>query len=307
MEQEKPAAKVWTAADYFQLKEGIQSRLAFASMCKSGMWSVRWTPTELQAKWREVLYDEKVAAEAAAKIAGMPATTRRPRWNEAELRVFEQLAGPNAESAIKLFEDNRATWHPTRTLEQVERKMNEINKPKRGKAAKDENDSFTPTPKRSGRQRAASASSPPSSSNDAEDDVSHKLSKRKSEEQLITPQKALKQYPWEAHPDVIAILVGSRAVFEVKELPCIIGRKAVNDPSQKLHIDLSDEGDATKISRSQALIDKNAENKFIIKQTGKALTMVEDADLRDGEAVLLANRAVVTFSSFDFTWIERDS
>lgn len=292
-EDDKPATKTWEAADDYQLKEGIQSRLVFQSMCKSGIWSVRWAASELQARWRDVLYDDTISAEAASNMWSTPHLGRKPRWSESETKVMEAAKSDSSENYIILFEQHREAWHPTRTLAQVEQRMRELkralNREDGGKKGAKASAETSPPAKRSKRGEAASAAVPASAA-----------------PKPVTPQTALNKYPWNDNVDVIGILVGENTVFEIRETPALIGRKPVKPTAdQELHVNLADEGDASTISRVQAVIDVDASYRYTVEQKGKATTSVNNRDLRDAGAIPLLPRAQLQFTNISLTWIPR--
>lgn len=258
-------------------------------MCKSGIWSVRWAASELQTRWREVLYDETIAAEAAAHMWSVEAHGRKPRWNDSETKALEQAKSESFEDVLHCFEQHRAAWHPTRTLAQVAKRVKELKRAltreEGGKKAKPAAPTAEAPPKR---ERAKRGEAVPT---------------------VVTPQSALTKYPWNEHVDVLGILVGENVVFEIRETPAIIGRKAVaaDASDQALHVNLSDEGDASTISRAQAVIDVDASYRYTIEQKGKATTSINGKDLRDAGPIVLAPRSTLQFTNIGLTWIPRPS
>lgn len=278
-------------------------------MCKSGIWSVKWAASELQSRWREVLYDEKVAIEAAEHMWSIVSQARKPRWSDSETKVLEQAKNDSTESAVVLFEKHREVWHPTRTLGQVEKRLKDLKRAlhkeegasgaapsaagkKSGRAARgDSNHDSTSTPSSKRGKKGSEAASPSAST---------------APNSSISPAVARKSYPWQAHQDVLGILVGDNFVFELREMPAIIGRKAVNPSAdQALHVNLSDEGDASTISRTQALIDSPAPGLFTFEQKGKATTSIDGRDLRNTGPVTLNANATLQFTNLSLTWIPR--
>lgn len=258
-------------------------------MCKSGIWSVRWAASELQSRWREVLYDETISAEAAAHMWSVEAQGRKPRWNDSETKVLEQAKSDSFEDVLHLFEQNRAAWHPTRSLAQVEKRVKEL------KRAQNREEG--------GKKSKATASV-------AEAPVKRERAKRgETAPKVVTPQMALTKYPWNEHVDVLGILVGEKVIFEIRETPATIGRKSVaaSASDQDLHVNLSDEGDASTISRAQAVIDVDASYRYTIEQKGKATTSINGKDMRDAGPIVLTPRSNLQFTHIGLTWIPRPS
>jgi hypothetical protein len=120
----------------------------------------------------------------------------------------------------------------------------------------------------------------------------------------MTPEERITQYRWADHPGVFAVIYGQKIFYEVREVPIIIGRKATaaTAPEQNLHINLSEEGEASKISRSQAIIDKMGGN-FTLKQLGKATTLVDGVNAKSTEPIPIPEHATLTFSALQLEWI----
>jgi len=293
-EDEPMVPKVWSAIDDFQLKEGVQSRVIFPSMVKSGTWSVRWTASELQARWRAVLYDPLIADEAARHIASVKEKRRRAKFSDSELKLLEKVKTPEFEGYVALFEQNRQVWHPSRTLSMIEAQGKTIKRA----AGFDEN---APVLKKSSARLKVEA--PPKTPRSS-------TSKKPQEEAIVIPSPPkhhpADKYHWSDHPHVLAVLVGERIMYEVTTTPVIIGRRALTTPGdQELHVNLADEGDASRISRSQAIIEMDSNHSFTIRQTGKATTLMGEVDLRDKGSVPLPDRCTLVFSQIEMEWIAK--
>jgi hypothetical protein len=324
VEDRKEHLKRMGPMDDILVFQAIQSRLTFPAASKYGNWSAKWTGSDLQARWHAMIYDEETAESAAKAIAGFSEKKRRTKWTESELKLMERAADANFEGFAALFEQNRQVWHPMRTLNMVASQARQVARSVASTAAVAEsapehatlaskssirakpNPSKTPsaatTATTSSSKRKSSTVSNSTSSDPTSTSTPHIIPEETSSE-----PHPIETYRWTDHPGVLGVVHGEKIVFEVKEFPVIIGRKAVAAPTEQvLHINLSDEGDASKISRSQAVINIHSSKKYMtLEQLGKAMTTIDDQSIKDQGAVHLPERCSLGFSNLTLEWMER--
>jgi hypothetical protein len=233
-----------------------------------------------------LLYDPEISDQAARYFASNTEKKRRSKWTDAELKLMDRCKEPNFEGFRSLLEHNRPIFHPTRTVKLLESYGKGVMKAAEMETTGKKAPKTTATRKATGK----------------------KTKSTKDQPVLFDEEISLDKFPWTSHPDIKALIVGTKINYEVRSVPIFIGRRAANPSEQELHVNLAEEGDAGKISRHQATIDIDpATKKFTITQVGKATTAIDELDLRDQGPVTLPQHCELIFSNLHLEWIERPS
>lgn len=125
--------KEWTSNDNLLLKDAVINPFDFVKIAKNIRFSCRFTPQELEDRWRQMLYDPEISDQVAKGIQELPPTTKRVLWTPKEEEILTREASkPDFAGFQTLLEDFRNKFHPSRTARSLEAHYYKM---KRGKQA----------------------------------------------------------------------------------------------------------------------------------------------------------------------------
>lgn len=92
-----------------------------SKIAKSIRFSCRFTPQELEERWKIMLYDPDISLQIAKDISMLPPTTKRVLWTQKEENILIQEASKSDFAGFQhLLEKYRAKFHPSRTARSLE-------------------------------------------------------------------------------------------------------------------------------------------------------------------------------------------
>ena len=100
--------------------------------------------------------------------------------------------------------------------------------------------------------------------------------------------------------DALGVLVGSRASFYLTKRESALGR---GTEDSKVDVDLSVEGNASKVSRQQAFVKLRWNGEFCVRNVGRRPVWINDVALESGRRCALAPQSLVEVGGMRLLWI----
>ena len=88
----------------------------------------------------------------------------------------------------------------------------------------------------------------------------------------------------------LGVLQGNTAVFQITRRETVVGRST---DDQKVDVDLTEEGNASKVSRQQAFIKLRWNGEFVLRNVGKRNIMINNVAVESGRRAALAPHSLI--------------
>ena len=88
----------------------------------------------------------------------------------------------------------------------------------------------------------------------------------------------------------LGVLQGNTAVFQITRRETVVGRST---DDQKVDVDLTEEGNASKVSRQQAFIKLRWNGEFVLRNVGKRNIMINNVAVESGRKAALAPHSLI--------------
>uniref|UniRef100_A0A1I7TBK4 FHA domain-containing protein n=1 Tax=Caenorhabditis tropicalis TaxID=1561998 RepID=A0A1I7TBK4_9PELO len=308
---ESDPMKIWTAADDYSLIVAVSHVSCLQFIHNSLPFTRKFTKADLEERYCQLQYDDKLSAEAQARISKMTALqrihieSRTPFSRDEEKCLMENaekiLKGHNGDEADKnhtslrfehfkmILEQNRNTFHPSRNpqvisdhFRRIKSYRERINLPYTFKTFENPTNGYV-----------------------MDFDLMRPLQECRSRYNAISRYPSLRgvlsQFQTNATvPDnALAMIHGRFLQFAMTGAMVVMGRSSMND---QVDIDLSKEGPAAKVSRQQALISHIHDDKFKIKNIGQRVMFVDSKPLPQMVSTSLRHGSIIEVASIRLTF-----
>jgi hypothetical protein len=281
----------WPASDDFLLREAVEAGAALGAIARGILpFSQPRTREEITARWRALLYDARVALPAARRMAryALDAKPRvAPLPTSPEFRAqFEAAAGRAAPEATEV-DSTRGTDAMDADTKTKETKAKPGEEEEGGRNAK--------SPPRFADAEAAVLEMPPLPSAAQTDPGA----RRKAKAALAGALRKIRRLEASAQAataraasarDAVGVLQGLNATFYLKKRETAVGRSTED---QRVDVDLSEEGNATKVSRQQAFVKLRWNGEFCLRNVGRRPVWINGVAVESGRRARLASHALI--------------
>ena len=282
----------WPASDDFLLREAVEAGAALGAIARGILpFSQPRTREEITARWRALLYDASVALPAARRMAqyaldAKPRVAPLPTAEEfrAQFAAFARRASSGAGNAGGGGGGEVDSSGKETTKEEEEEDVS--NDRGVGPAvplqpfADAEAAVFHMPPLPSAAQMDPSARRRARSALAAS---LRKIRRLEASAQAATARAASAR-------DAVGVLQGSNATFYLKKRETALGRST---DDQKVDVDLSEEGNATKVSRQQAFVKLRWNGEFCLRNVGRRPVWINGVAVESGQRARLASHALI--------------
>ncbi|KAF8367622.1 mcrs-1 [Pristionchus pacificus] len=252
----------WPVEDDITLISSVIHSGDIDFISKAAKFSQKYTVTELEKRWFDLMYDDQINARAKFRLSRcspdlIDRMESRVPLSLSEKFVLEDRSLVQIADAQKLMLENPAAFQYARTPQQLIDQSHILNMAKSRRT----NSRFVPFD-----VRLARPSSYTSEEADPED---------------IRPLRAMPEKPY---------LKGKNAVFPILHDRVLIGRST---SMWKADVNLSEEGPASIIARKQAILSRDAQNEYKIKNTGRRPMIVDAKVLLEGDYTIIHDYSVI--------------
>lgn len=281
----------WPASDDFLLREAVEAGAALGAIARGILpFSQPRTREEITARWRALLYDASVALPAARRMAqyaldAKPRVAPLPTGEEfrAQFAAFARRASSGAANAGAGEVDSSG-----KDLVANEKKEQEDVSNDRGVGP------AVPLPPFADAEAAVFHMPPLPSAAQMDRGASRrarlalaaslrKIRRLEASAQAATARAASAR-------DAVGVLQGSNKTFYLKKRETALGRST---DDQKVDVDLSEEGNATKVSRQQAFVKLRWNGEFCLRNVGRRPVWINGVAVESGQRARLASHALI--------------
>jgi hypothetical protein len=281
----------WPASDDFLLREAVEAGAALGAIARGILpFSQPRTREEITARWRALLYDASVALPAARRMAqyaldAKPRVAPLPTGEEfrAQFAAFAKRASSGAANAGGGEVDSSG-----KDLVVNEKKEQEDVSNDRGVGP------TVPLPPFADAEAAVFHMPPLPSAAQMDRGASRrarlalaaslrKIRRLEASAQAATARAASAR-------DAVGVLQGSNKTFYLKKRETALGRST---DDQKVDVDLSEEGNATKVSRQQAFVKLRWNGEFCLRNVGRRPVWINGVAVESGQRARLASHALI--------------
>ncbi|EGT31425.1 hypothetical protein CAEBREN_19790 [Caenorhabditis brenneri] len=299
--------KIWTAADDYALIVAISHVSCLKFIHNSMPFSRKFTRAELEERYSQLMYDEKMSEQAKGRIALMKSRekicieSRTPFSREEEKCLMEaaelvlksqkgERYDPDNHTVLQIehfkqiLKDNRTSFHKSRNPQVLSdhfRRIKSYREPK--------NSPYT-----------YEAFENPTNGWVMDFDLMRPLQECRTRYHAIAKRPALRgiqsrfQTSSTVPDNAVAMIHGRFLQYAMTGSVVIMGRSSINE---RVDIDLSKEGPAAKVSRQQAVISHDSEHNFTIQNIGQRAIYVDSKPLPQMVATSLRHGSVIEVAS----------
>ena len=284
----------WPASDDFLLREAVEAGAALGAIARGILpFSQPRTREEITARWRALLYDANVALPAARRMAqyaldAKPRVAPLPTAEEfrAQFAAFARRASSGAGNAGAGGGGEVDSSGKDLVANEKEEEEDVSNDRVVGPAV--------PLPPFADAEAAvfhmpplpSAAQMDPSARRRARSALAaslRKIRRLEASAQAATARAASAR-------DAVGVLQGSNATFYLKKRETALGRST---DDQKVDVDLSEEGNATKVSRQQAFVKLRWNGEFCLRNVGRRPVWINGVAVESGQRARLASHALI--------------
>ena len=284
----------WPASDDFLLREAVEAGAALGAIARGILpFSQPRTREEITARWRALLYDASVALPAARRMAqyaldAKPRVAPLPTAEEfrAQFAAFARRASSGAGNAGAGGGGEVDSSGKDLVANEKEEEEDVSNDRGVGPAV--------PLPPFADAEAAvfhmpplpSAAQMDPSARRRARSALAaslRKIRRLEASAQAATARAASAR-------DAVGVLQGSNATFYLKKRETALGRST---DDQKVDVDLSEEGNATKVSRQQAFVKLRWNGEFCLRNVGRRPVWINGVAVESGQRARLASHALI--------------
>lgn len=299
-----PSVEDWPVGDDFLLKEAVEAGAALGAVVRFGVlpFSRAYMKQEITERWRTLLYDPTVARPAAKRLA-QHILDNKPTLSVLEGPEFEEsyrervaikakeaaaAAGPNGDAAAAKNEGEPAGAAAAR--DGAGKKRGREGAAKEGEEANGVSD-----PPWFAEAEQCLLDLPP---RPAAAQV-NATARKKARQELAASMQRIRRLEASAQAataraatahSALAILQGTNTQFYLSKREMVLGRST---DDQKVDVDLTEEGNASKVSRQQAFIKLRWNGEFCLRNVGRRPVWINNVPVESGHRSHLAPHSLI--------------
>ena len=277
----------WPASDDFLLREAVEAGAALGAIARGILpFSQPRTREEITARWRALLYDASVALPAARRMAQYAL--------DAKPRVAPLPTGEEFRAQFAAFAKRASSGAANAGAGEVDSSGKDLVVNEKKEQEDVSNDRGVPLPPFADAEAAVFHMPPLPSAAQVDRGASRrarlalaaslrKIRRLEASAQAATARAASAR-------DAVGVLQGSNKTFYLKKRETALGRST---DDQKVDVDLSEEGNATKVSRQQAFVKLRWNGEFCLRNVGRRPVWINGVAVESGQRARLASHALI--------------
>lgn len=277
----------WPASDDFLLREAVEAGAALGAIARGILpFSQPRTREEITARWRALLYDASVALPAARRMAQYAL--------DAKPRVAPLPTGEEFRAQFAAFAKRASSGAANAGGGEVDSSGKDLVANEKKEQEDVSNDRGVPLPPFADAEAAVFHMPPLPSAAQVDRGASRrarlalaaslrKIRRLEASAQAATARAASAR-------DAVGVLQGSNKTFYLKKRETALGRST---DDQKVDVDLSEEGNATKVSRQQAFVKLRWNGEFCLRNVGRRPVWINGVAVESGQRARLASHALI--------------
>jgi len=287
MEAVLPGWESWSVQDDLLLLHCVESGASLAALAAGAVtFSRPFSEAELGARWSALLYDRAASSAAVARWQGVALQPQPPPQPGGEVR--ELLAAARAA--------RRAAGAEGVPADEAEATFSEVRMPttaapRRASPAPQLDEALLRlTP-------AEALRAPPGLGAEARAEA--RRARRRDRALLLALERGTRAAADRRLRGALAELRGSAARFALRKPEALVGR---GTEEQRVDVDLSREGNASKVSRQHAFLQLRRDGRWYVRNVGRRQLLVDGAAVETGERALLPPACLLEIGGLRLTF-----